>query len=93
MTTYLLRCEVDPARSAEMPQLRAAHLAHIGTRADDIVFGGVVGADDGPPVEIVIVLSASSADDVASWVATDPYAPLYLRTSTSEFHLRLPFAT
>lgn len=89
-TLYLVRCEFDPARKRELPELRAAHLRHILAHLERIEFGGLVGPQDQPPESIVLLVRAGSRAEVEQLIGADPYVGTWCSTVVEEFQRRLP---
>lgn len=87
--TYMLSCTVDPAKRELLAALRAAHLTHIVNHQAEIIFGGVLGADE-PPEAILLVVRANSLDEVDVMARADPYAQTYSEIRISEFQQRIP---
>ncbi len=88
--SYLLSCVVDPAKRELLADLRAAHLTHILSHQEQIVFGGVSGPADAPPEMICIVVRANSPAEVDAMARADPYAHTYTQIRISEFQQRIP---
>jgi|ERR1700722_14220899 len=87
---YLLNCTVDPVKRDQLAKLRAPHIAHIISNLDKIIYAGVVGPADKPPVGILIILHADSLAAARAIARADPYARTYSNISVSEFQQRIP---
>ena len=87
---YLLNCTVDPIKRDQLAKLRASHLAHIISNLDKIIYAGVVGPADKPPVGILVILRADSLAAARAIARADPYARTYSSVSVLEFQQRIP---
>lgn len=87
---YLLNCTVDPVKRDQLAKLRASHIAHIISNLDKIIYAGVVGSADKPPVGILVILQADSLAAARAIARADPYARTYSSVSVLEFQQRIP---
>lgn len=87
---YLLNCTVDPIKRDQLAKLRASHLAFIISNLDKIIYAGVVGPADKPPVGILVILRADSLAAARAIARADPYARTYSSVSVLEFQQRIP---
>ena len=87
---YLLNCTVDPIKRDQLAKLRASHLAHIISNLDKIIYAGVVGPADKPPVGILVILRAGSLAAARAIARADPYVRTYSTVSVLEFQQRIP---
>jgi uncharacterized protein len=87
---YLLNCTVDPVKRDHLAKLRAPHLAHIINNLDKILYAGVIGPADKPPVGILVILRADSLAAARAIARADPYARTYSVVSVLEFQQRIP---
>lgn len=87
---YLLNCTVDPVKRDQLAKLRASHIAHIISNLDKILYAGVVGPADKPPVGILVILQADSLAAARAIARADPYARTYSTVSVLEFQQRIP---
>jgi uncharacterized protein len=87
---YLLNCTVDPIKRDQLAKLRAPHLAHIINNLDKIIYAGVIGPADRPPVGILVILRADSLAAARAIARADPYARTYSVVSVLEFQQRIP---
>lgn len=90
LRVYLLNCTVDPIKRDQLAKLRAPHLAHIISNLDKIIYAGVVGPADKPPVGILVILRADSLAAARAIARADPYARTYSVVSVLEFQQRIP---
>jgi uncharacterized protein YciI len=87
---YLLNCTVDPVKRDQLAKLRASHIAHIISNQDKIIYAGVIGSADKPPLGILVILQANSLTAARAIARADPYARTYSSISVSEFQQRIP---
>ena len=70
---FALTCHIRPDAMPALKQLRVHHLAYIQDRIDSILFGGPIRAEDGSPVEMIIILRHDDLDAARAFIAAEPY--------------------
>lgn len=90
MGRYLVLCTIDQRARDRVAPIRDRHVAHVLDHLEHIAYGGVVGADDGPPEAICYFLDVSSEAEARAFVDADPYTDFYASVRIEPFGQRLP---
>ncbi|MBC7504272.1 MAG: YciI family protein [Sandarakinorhabdus sp.] len=92
MPYFAIHCIDRPEAADLRAATRAAHLAHINARGDDVVVAGPLLRPDGRAMGSLLIIAFDDRDSAVAFAAADPYhvAGLFESRSITHWHKVLP---